>query len=72
MVVVLVVVVLRFRPESSPDEDIARLGLTVVVKNCGNGVLPVIAAIRAGSLGGGSAALGASSNTSESLSVSSS
>ena len=64
--VVVVVVVLRFLPESSPDDEIARLGLTVVVKNCGRGVLPVIAAIRAGSLGGGSAALGASSRTSES------
>ena len=60
---VVVVVVLRFRPDSSPDDDIARLGLTVVVKNWGSGVLPVIAAILAGSLGGGSGALGVSSTT---------
>ena len=36
---VVVVVVLRFRPDSSPDEEIALLGLTVVVKNCGSGVI---------------------------------
>ena len=68
VVVVVVVEVLRFLPESKPEDEIALLGLTVVVKNCGSGVLPVIAAIRAGSLGGGSAALGASSRTSESVS----
>ena len=51
VVVVVVVEVLRFLPESKPEDEIALLGLTVVVKNWGSGVLPVIAAILAGSLG---------------------
>ena len=63
VVVVVVVEVLRFLPESKPEDEIALLGLTVVVKNWGSGVLPVIAAILAGSLGGGSGALGVSSTT---------
>ena len=70
VVVVVVVEVLRFLPESKPEDEIALLGLTVVVKNWGNGVLPVIAAILAGSLGGGSGALGASSTTESMLSSS--
>ena len=37
--VVVVVEVLRFRPDSNPEDEIALLGLTVVVKNCGSGVI---------------------------------
>ena len=85
--VVVVVEVLRFRPDSNPEDEIALLGLTVVVKNCGSGViiitriivtriiitcgsgvLPVIAAILAGSLGGASAVLGVSSRLESSVS----
>jgi len=65
---VVVVEVLRFRPDSNPEDEIALLGLTVVVKNCGSGVLPVIAASLAGSLGGASAALGVSSRLESSVS----